>query len=163
PLRDFRKNQPKTPRKTRLTDAPRSWIGGMNRGPTMNGSSLIGSASGFVSAPHVSGPTPRRMAARPIVAMTTAMMGRPMRRRSMRDRPFDVLHAYARPERGLPAILVGDHGRQLDRVPARVEGVDDGRVLLRDVPPADLSGAGDFGVVGVEVFGEQQEPPDSGR
>src|SRR5216117_1126747 len=82
---------------------------------------------------------------------------------SMRDRPFDVLHAYARPERGLPAILVGDHGRQLDRVPARVEGVDDGRVLLRDVPPADLSGAGDFGVVGVEVFGEQQEPPDSGR
>src|SRR2546430_15045123 len=52
PLRDFRKNQPKTPRKTRLTDAPRSWIGGMNRGPTMNGSSLIGSASGFVSPPR---------------------------------------------------------------------------------------------------------------
>src|SRR2546430_15578733 len=51
PLRDFRKNQPKTPRKTRLTDAPRSWIGGMKRGATMNGSSLVGGASGVVSPP----------------------------------------------------------------------------------------------------------------
>src|SRR3989442_13795460 len=82
---------------------------------------------------------------------------------SMRDRPFDVLHAYARPERGLPAILVGDHGRQLDRVRARVEGVDDGRVLLRDVPPTDLARAGDLGVARVEAFGERQQPPDLGR
>src|SRR3989441_2322070 len=83
PLRDFRKNQPKTPRKTRLTDAPRSWIGGMNRGPTMNSSSLIGSARGFVSPPPPSGAPPRPVAARTHLPPTTAPMGRPLRGRTI--------------------------------------------------------------------------------
>src|SRR2546422_3587257 len=51
---------------------------------------------------------------------------------SMRDRPFDVLHAYARPERGLPAILVGDHGRQAAlRSRVRVEDVEGDRKSTR--------------------------------
>ena len=57
-------------------------MGGMKNGPRMMGSSLIGSAIGLVSAPSARGPTPRRIAARPIVAMMTATMGRPMRGRS---------------------------------------------------------------------------------
>src|SRR5881628_4145387 len=117
PFRDFRKNQPKTPRKTMLTDAPRSWIGGTKRGPRMNGSSLIGSTSGFVSAPHMRGPTPRRMAARPIVAMTTAMIARPMRRRSItRSRPKPNATMAASP-RGTAAMVAFGFG--LERVMLR--------------------------------------------
>src|SRR6267143_5751 len=83
PLRDFRKNQPKATRKPMLTPAPSSWMGGMNSGPTRKGSSRIGSGSGFVPEKIVNGPTPRRIDASPMVAMTTAMTGRPMSRRSM--------------------------------------------------------------------------------
>src|SRR5438477_11357271 len=88
PLRDFRKNQPKATRKPMLTPAPSSWMGGMNSGPTRKGSSRIGSGSGFVPEKIVNGPTPRRIDASPMVAITTAMTGRPMSRRSMtRSRP----------------------------------------------------------------------------
>src|SRR2546422_2028067 len=77
PLRDFRKNQPKTPRKTRLTDAPRSWIGGMNKGPTMNGSPPIGGASGFVLPPHLIRPPPPRVGGGPARPGAEAMNGPP--------------------------------------------------------------------------------------
>jgi hypothetical protein len=83
PLRDFRKNQPKMARKARLTRAPSSWMGGTKSGPHTNGSSGMGSGSGLVSAPHSSGPSPRKIAASPMVAMTMAMMGRPMSGRSI--------------------------------------------------------------------------------
>src|SRR5215471_11328698 len=78
PLRDLRKNQPNPARKTRLTAPPRSWIGGMNSGPMTNGSSRMGSGRGFVPAPRKVGPIPRRIDASPMVAMTTAITGRPM-------------------------------------------------------------------------------------
>src|SRR5262245_29276789 len=83
PLRDLRKNHPKPPRNTRLTAPPSSWMGGMNRGPRVKGSSRIGSASGLVPAPRNVGPMPLRMEASPIVAMTTAMTGRPISFRSV--------------------------------------------------------------------------------
>src|SRR4029453_6227951 len=83
PVRDFRKNQPKPARKARLTPAPSSWIGGRKSGPTMNGSSRMGRGSGLVRAKLTNGPPPRRIEARPMVAMTTAMTGRPMSLRSM--------------------------------------------------------------------------------
>src|SRR4029077_5371800 len=83
PLRDRRKNHPNPPRKIRLTAAPSSWIGGMNRGPSTNGSSGMGRGSVRVPAPRVDGPMPRRIEASPIVAMTTAITGRPMSLRSM--------------------------------------------------------------------------------
>src|SRR5215510_6649174 len=53
-------------------------MGGMNRGPITKGSSLMGSGSDLVPAPKNVGPTPRRIEARPMVAMTTAITGRPM-------------------------------------------------------------------------------------
>jgi len=88
PLRDLRKNQPNPARKARLTTAPTIWMGGMKSGPSTNGSSLIGRARFLVSAPQVSGPMPRSTAASPIVAMTTAMTGRPMSlRKTARSRP----------------------------------------------------------------------------
>ncbi len=55
----------------------------MNSGPSMNGSSRIGSGSGLVPEKIVNGPTPRKIDASPIVAMTTAITGRPMSLRSM--------------------------------------------------------------------------------
>src|SRR5262245_61623792 len=83
PLRDLRKNHPKVDRKIRLTPAPSTWMGGMNSGPMTMGSSGMGSGSDLVPAPMVVGPTPRRIEARPMVAMTTAITGRPMSLRSM--------------------------------------------------------------------------------
>ncbi len=83
PRRLRRKNQLKAARKSRLTAAPSSWMGGMNRGPRMNGSSLMGRVRDLVPAPHTMGPKPRRTAARPMVAMTTAMTGRPISLRSI--------------------------------------------------------------------------------
>ncbi len=63
-------------------------MGGMNSGPRMNGSSGSGSGSGRVPWKMPKGPTPRRIDASPMVAMTTAMTGRPMSLRSMtRSRP----------------------------------------------------------------------------
>ena len=88
PLRDFTKNQPNPARKSRLTRPPTSWIGGMNSGPMMKGSSGMGRGSGRDPAPNAVGPIPRRMEARPMVAMTTAMTGRPISLRSItRSRP----------------------------------------------------------------------------
>ena len=58
-------------------------MGGMNRGPSTIGSSGMGRGSVLVPAPRVDGPMPRRIEARPIVAMTTAITGRPMSLRSM--------------------------------------------------------------------------------
>ena len=55
----------------------------MKRGPSTTGSSGIGRGSDFVPAPHTSGPKPRRTAASPMVAMTTAITGRPISFRSM--------------------------------------------------------------------------------
>src|SRR4029434_8967269 len=71
PLRDFKKNQPNPARNARLTAAPSSWIGGMKSGPSMNGSSRIGSGSGLVPEKIVNGPTPRRVDATPTVGLTT--------------------------------------------------------------------------------------------
>src|SRR5216117_3242306 len=67
-------------------------------------------------------------------------MSRPLESRSrvnchstMRGDLLRVLDAGQRPERGLPAVLVGDRGGQLDLVPPPVEGVDHGGVLLAEV------------------------------
>src|SRR5437773_7406101 len=245
PLRDFRKNQPKAARKPMLTPAPSSWMGGMNSGPTRKGSSRIGSGSGLVPEKIVNGPSPRRIDASPMVAMTTAITGRPMSLRSMtRSRtkpkairltsasttashsgaphtikppaatkpaimtnspcaklmasvalytstkpsaiseymspissPFDisrkkkpsssgtrghlrvdVFHPHARLEGGLAAVLVGDGGRELHVVAARVERVDDRLVLLGHEASPHLAGARHLGVVGLEVLGQEQEP-----
>src|SRR5574341_894332 len=73
------------------------------------------------------------------------------------DRPaLDVHDLHARLERRLAAVLVRDRRRQLDLVLPRVEGLDDGRVLLDDVAPAYLTGAGHLGVVGLKILGEQE-------
>src|SRR5213594_1797546 len=206
PLRDFKKNQPNPARNARLTTAPSTWMGGMKSGPSTNGSSRIGSGSGLLPEKIVKGPTPRRIDASPIVAMTTAITGRPMSLRSMtRSRtkpnttrlamasamseyirpirsPFDikrqkkprssdtghrrgvdVLDAHTRLHDGLTAVLVGDGGLQLDRAAARVERVDDRRVLLGHEAPPDFSRPRHLGVVGLEVLGEQEEAPDPCR
>src|SRR6266568_809544 len=87
PLRDMRKNQPNALRKTILTTAPSTWMGGMKSGPSTNGSSLMGKGSVLVPAPKKVGPTPRRIEASPMVAITTAITGRPMSlRRTTRSR-----------------------------------------------------------------------------
>src|SRR5262245_9326442 len=249
PLRDLRKNHPKPPRNTRLTAPPSSWMGGMNRGPRVKGSSRIGSASGLVPAPRNVGPMPLRMEASPIVAMTTAMTGRPISFRSvtrssakpnptMTRRPSvmashsgaphtsrlaattrpaiitnspwakftasvalytstkpSAISAYISPMRtpfeirsrrnprssntggrslhvldpdvglddGLPAVLVGDRGGQQGLVLPAVERLDHRRVFVRDVAPAHLARPGHLCVVGLEVLGEEEEPPDLRR
>src|SRR4029453_5493402 len=245
PLRDFRKNQPKPARKARLTPAPSNWIGGRKSGPRMNGSSRMGNGRGLVPEKITNGPTPTRMDARPMVAMTTAMTGRPMSLRSMTRSstkpntirppsasrtashsgaphttsalaatnpaimtnspcaklmasvalytstkpsamseyisptstpleisskkkpkssdmsggPLDILDVHGGAQRALAAVLVGDGRGQLDAVAPRVEGLDDRRVLLRHVPAPHLAGAGHLGVVGLQVLGQEQEPP----
>src|SRR6266446_481379 len=246
PLRDRRKNHPNPPRKTRLTTAPRSWMGGMNRGPSTIGSSGMGRGSVRVPAPRVDGPMPRRIEARPIVAMTTAITGRPMSLRSMTrsrrnpkptmaPRPMrmathrgarsasrapattrpaiitnspwakftasvalytrtnpsaisvyirpimmpldssrrrnpkssntgrglrDVFDAHAGLDGRLSAILVGDARRELGFRHPPVERIDHRRVLVGHVATSDLAGPGDLRVVGLQVLGEQEEPPD---
>ena len=111
PLRDFTKNQPKPARKIRLTRPPTSWMGGMNRGPSTMGSSGMGRGKGRDPAPNVVGPIPRRMAARPMVAMTTAMTGRPISLRSItrsRAKPKAIMvprpSADRHPQRRLPDV-----------------------------------------------------------
>src|SRR5258705_9486553 len=71
-----------------------------------------------------------------------------------------VLDLDGGPKRALTAVLVGDGGGQLDGVAARVEGLDDGCVLLRHVLAPDLARASHLGIVGLEILGEQQEAPD---
>src|SRR5438034_3489025 len=55
------------------------------------------------------------------------------------DSPLDVLDPHAGADGRLAPVFVGDRRRQLDLVPTRIEGVDDRRVLLRDVAPAHLA------------------------
>src|SRR5262245_2821695 len=248
PLRDFRKNHPKPARNTRLTAAPRSWIGGMKSGPSAIGSSRMGSGKVRVPAPIVAGPMPRRIEARPIVAMTTAMIGRPINLRSMTRsrakpnatmpisprvtashsgaphaprlpatmRPANItnspwakltasvalytstkpsaMSAYIRPmstpllsssrknpnssgmgwhalhvldphprlHGGLTAVFERDRGGELDLRSPRIERADHRLVLFRDEPTADLPRPRHLGVIRLEIFGEQEEPPDLG-
>src|SRR5262249_34380765 len=75
-------------------------------------------------------------------------------------RRLDVLDLHARLGRRRASILVGDRRGQLDLAASRVEGVDDPRVLLGHVAPPHLARARHLGVVGVEVLGQQEEPPD---
>ena len=82
PMRLFRKNQVKAARNTRLTPAPTSCTGGSMTGPSWNGSSLTGITIARVPAPNAIVAVPRNTAARPIVAMITAMIGRPISGRS---------------------------------------------------------------------------------
>src|SRR5713101_2778276 len=78
----------------------------------------------------------------------------------MSRRPLHVLDLDARLDGRLPAVLVGDGGGQVDLALARVEGVDDGRVLLRDEPAPHLAGARHLGVVGLQVLVQEEEAPD---
>src|SRR5262245_63226119 len=77
----------------------------------------------------------------------------------MGDGPLDVLDVHGRFQRPLAAVLVGDGGGQLDVAAARVEGLDDRRVLLGHVTAPHLAGARHLRVVGLQVLGEQQEAP----
>ena len=94
-----------------LTTAPSTWMGGMKSGPSTNGSSLMGKGSVLVPAPKKVGPTPRRIEASPIVAITTAITGRPMSlRRTTRSRAKPKTTMPASPMRmathkGAPAAL----------------------------------------------------------
>src|SRR5262245_51841158 len=72
----------------------------------------------------------------------------------------DVLDPYARLHDGLSPVLVGDGRLELDRLPTRVEHVDDRRVLLGHEAPPHLARARHLGVVGLEVLREQEEAAD---
>src|SRR5882762_6702105 len=115
PLRDFRKNQTKPARNARLTPAPSNWIGGMKSGPSMNGSSRMGSGSGLDPEKIVNGPRPRRIDASPMVAITTAITGRPMSLRSitrsrMKPKATRLTSASAMASHnGAPRHETGDH------------------------------------------------------
>ena len=88
PIRLFRKNQVKMARNSKVTMTPSTWIGGREMRPKEIGVSPIGSDSARVSPPTVIGGRPRSMAPRPIVAMMTAITGRPSSGRStMRSSP----------------------------------------------------------------------------
>src|SRR6185503_11215218 len=70
---------------------------------------------------------------------------------------MDVLNGDLRAHGGALAVLVGHFGGDLGLARAAVQRLDDRRVLLGDDAPAQLAGARDLGVVGVEILGEQQE------
>ena len=71
------------------------------------------------------------------------------------------------PQRGADAlggaVLEADHGIDGNVALAAVDRVDDVGVFLVDDAAADLSGAGQFAVVGVEFLVEQQEAGDALR
>src|SRR5437773_1171663 len=161
PFRDFRKNQPKPVRNSRLTTAPSSWMGGMNSGPRTNGSSEMGSGSVLVPAPRVDGPMPRRIAASPMRMPLESSRRRKPRSSDTGGRSLDVLDLDPRLDGGLPAVLVGDGRGQLDLVLARVERVDHRSVFLGDEAPPHLARARDLGVVGLQVLGEEEEALDA--
>ena len=75
----------------------------MKSGPSTNGSSRNGSGSSRVPWKMPNGPSPRRMAASPMVAMTTAITGRPMSLRS-------ITRSSANPNRTMPAIANATDG-----------------------------------------------------
>src|SRR5437867_3079444 len=151
PLRDMRKNQPNALRKTMLTTAPSTWMGGMKSGPSTNGSSLMGKGSVLVPAPKKVGPTPRRIEASPISTPFDMSRKKKPRVSDMSGRPFHVLDPDLRLDDRLPAVLVGDGRGQVHLVPAGVERVDDRRVFLGDETPPYLAGACHLGVVGFQV------------
>src|SRR5258706_16019832 len=70
---------------------------------------------------------------------------------------MDVLDDDLGAHRRALAVFVGDLGGDLGFAGAAVERLDHRGVLLGDDAPAQLPGTGDFGVVGVEILGEQQE------
>src|SRR5689334_21082348 len=53
---------------------------------------------------------------------------------------------------GAPAVLISDFGGNFGFLGARVEGLDHRRVLVGDDFAAQLAGARDLGVVGVEIL-----------
>src|ERR1700722_12380663 len=79
--------------------------------------------------------------------------------RGLRERRFGREVDY--PQRGADAlggaVLEADHGVDGNLAPAAVDRVDDVGVFLVDDAAADLSGAGEFAVIGVELLVEQQE------
>src|SRR4029450_1813306 len=75
----------------------------------------------------------------------------------MRGNPLDVRDPHARLDGGLPAVLVGDDGRELDLLGASIESVDDRSVLLENEAPPHLARPGHLGVVRFRVLGEEQE------
>ena len=76
-MRLFKKNQVKRPRNASVTTTPRIWTGGSEAAPMPIGASPMLSDTARVSPPTVIGGNPRNMAPRPMVAMITAMIGRP--------------------------------------------------------------------------------------
>src|SRR4029453_6472034 len=78
----------------------------------------------------------------------------------MGDGSLDVLDVNGGSQRALATVLVGDGRAQLDVAAARVEGLDDRRILLGHVPAPDLAGARHLRVVALQVLGQQQEAPD---
>src|SRR5438876_305924 len=160
PIRLFKKNQVKIARKTRLTPAPTSCTGGSITGPSSKGSSLTGMTMARVPAPNAITAVPRNTAASPIVAITTAITGRPI---SGRSRLVDIANREARLQQRFAPVFVGDLGAQIDFIGAAVKGVQHGGVLLGDKAAADLAGTGDLVVVGVEFLVQHQEAPDPRR
>src|SRR5207244_1220635 len=132
PARLRRKNQPKAARNTRLVAAPTTWMGGISSGPRTIGASGIGSGSAFVAAPNPSAINEYMSPIRTPLDSSSA----PNCQSSIRG-PHG-LDPDAGVDRRLPPVLVGHRRRHLHVVPARVEGVDEHRVLLGDVAPPHL-------------------------
>src|ERR1700761_1836816 len=82
-------------------------------------------------------------------------------REGRRGREVDHFQRGADALRG--AILEADHGVDGNGAAAAVDGIDDVGVFLVDDAAADLSGARQFAVVGVELLVEQQETGDALR
>src|SRR6478609_5464048 len=75
---------------------------------------------------------------------------------------MDLLDRDFCAHRSAAAILVGDFGSDLGFLRARVERLDHAGVLLGNDLAPELARAGDLGVVGVEILGQQKEPPHAG-
>src|SRR5712691_1441292 len=74
---------------------------------------------------------------------------------------FHILDADVCADLDGAAVLVGHLGLDGNVVGLAIQGLDEGRVLLGDVSPADLPGAGDLLIVRVQLFVQDQEPPDA--
>ena len=118
PMRLFKKNQVKIARKMMLTPAPTSCTGDSITGPSMIGSSPIGISIERLPAPNANVAVPRNTAARPIVAITTAITGRPISGRSTtRSRPkpsatMPTIASNALTQNGAPAISAAPAARK---------------------------------------------------
>src|SRR5689334_17095133 len=71
----------------------------------------------------------------------------------------DVLDGDPGAQRRALAVFIGDFGGDLGLGRAVVERLDHRLVFLRDHAAPELPCARDLGVVGVEILGEQEEPP----